>query len=148
MNPAELESYLRDALEILRASLTLARGEQPAFYRVAAAQLRLLLCDTTFRHNRQEEIALLPRLRPTLALPPLTTRGGFDFSAAPIPLAAWLEQPLPDGLTIRLLIRRVCDQDGGAHVDLHPHAGSGDPQEAARWILALGDCLLRVMETG
>jgi hypothetical protein len=123
-----LIAYARDALQILVTSLDLSRRGRPEFYRVAALQLRLLLCDTTRRHGEVVNVSLLPRLLPQLLLAPLGADGAFDTRAKPLPLDIWLEQPLPapitllaaaapGGLTIRQLIRWVCDQDGGAHVD-------------------------------
>ncbi len=143
-----LENYLHDSLSILAASISLARGEQPAFYRVAALQLRLLLCDTTRRHGSIVNISLLPRLRPGLALHPLG-EDGFDRTRRPIPLAEWLEQPLPlpepEPPTVRNLIRRVCEQDGGAHVD--PRASVPLPAgEYRAWILRIAGEVVKSQE--
>jgi hypothetical protein len=116
--------YTRGALDILRASLQHMQSGQPAFYRTAAVQLRLLLCDSTRRHNRRVDLALLPQVTPDLHLPRLTPLGEPDETRPPLPIAEWLEQPLasPDSapLTVRKLIRLVCDRDGGAHVDPNP----------------------------
>ena len=122
---SSLTAYTRDALHILQRSLALAAAGESVFYRVAAVQLRLLLCDTTRRHNRVENTALAPRLIPHLHLPPLQMDGSADMHAPPLPLPAWLDLPLLAAPHIRLgdFIRRVCDQDGGAHVDPHAHAG-------------------------
>lgn len=143
-----LAAYLRDSVAVLRRSLDLARSGEPWFYRVAALQLRLLLCDTTHRHNDVVAIALVPRLFPDFHLPsPLDP-------AQVLPLAEWLEisllseQVLPAGqaLTIRQLIRRVCDQDGGAHVDPRPNAGL--PKKwASDWILRLSELVLAELES-
>lgn len=145
-NTMLLETYLADVLTILRTSLKLARQGQRFFYRVAALQLRILLCDSTRLHNRPLELGLLPRLRPRLALHPLTKDGAFDRSAPPIPLQDWLNQPLPlkndSPLTIRRLIREVCDRDGGAHVDVRAHLPPASRAERAEWILHLGEYLL------
>jgi len=55
-----LRQYTLDAASILRHSvLLIERGEQ-SFYRVAAAQLRILLCDTTFRHNQVRRLRFCP----------------------------------------------------------------------------------------
>ena len=145
-----LQSYLRDSLSILARSVNLARGEMPAFYRVAAVQLRLLLCDTTRRHGDIVNISLLPRLVPRVALHPLGERG-FDHARAPIPLAEWLEQALPlvetndhgeqEPLTVRRLIRRVCEQDGGAHVDPRPAVGLPEG-EYREWVLRIAEEVL------
>lgn len=128
-----LAGYGRDVLQILLTSLDLSRRGRPEFYRVAALQLRLLLCDTTRRHGEVVNVSLLPRLLPDLRLAPLEPDGTFNRLASALPLDAWLDQPIPTfmisgtaappaadspgGLTIRYLIRWVCDQDGGAHVD-------------------------------
>jgi hypothetical protein len=137
-----LRAYTLDALHILHTSLELASGSEPAFYRVAAVQLRLLLCDTTYRHDRTENISLIPRLLPEVRLQPLTARG-FDRSQPPMLLDEWLEQPLPlaiqPAVTLRQVIRQVCDQDGGAHLD--PHRQTGLPQDInpALWVGVIGN---------
>ncbi len=137
-----LQTYTRDSINILENSLKMIHEGNRAFYKVVAVELRTLLCDTTRRHNNILDISLAPRLAPRLALHPLEQDGSFNRSLARIPLAEWLEQPLPTGLespiTIRELIRKVCDQEGGAHVD--PKADSGLPEEldSAAWITAIG----------
>ena len=114
------------------------QGRRP-FYRVAALQLRLLLCDTTRRHYRVVNIAVLPQLFPGLDLPEVGPGG------KRLPLKDWLAQPVPgqadQALTIRQFIRRVCDQDGGAHVDFKPEAGLKglDP---ADWIQIIGEIVV------
>ncbi len=142
---ALLENYLHDALTILGASLSLAQAELPVFYRVVAVQLRLLLCDTTRRHGEIVDISLLAGLRPGMRLRSL------DRAREPMPLADWLEQRLPlfetnesgqgAQITARTLIRRVCEQDGGAHVDPRPAAGlpAGEYRE---WILRIAQEVL------
>lgn len=116
-----------DALEILRTSSALVRQGQTAFYKVIAVELRLLLCDTTRRHGRVVDISLLPQLVPDLRLPPLPRY--LEPGAAltdELSLEQWLEQevrsPGGDPVTLRRLVRLVCDQDGGAHYD--PRAAS------------------------
>lgn len=130
--------YGLDALKILSACLRLIDQGSPEFYRVAALQMRLLLCDTTWRHDRVVDISLAKRLWPDLRLHALNTQGEFDPDLPPLALEDWLEQPLPEGhgrpLTLRLLIRRVCDQDGGAHVDLKPRAGLQAMPDVPGWI--------------
>ena len=134
--------YTRSALRILRRSLELARGPEPDFYRVAALELRLLLCDTTRQHERVVDVSLIPRLWPDKLWPALGADGQFTASPA-LSLPAWLEQPFPPGsLTIRQLIRRVCDQDGGAHVDLREQALPLDPQSAREIILQIASLVL------
>lgn len=144
-DPEVLASYFSDALNILKRSVELAQNEQPAFYRVAAVQLRLLCCDTTRRHGDIVDISLLARLLPGLRLAPLAG-AHFNHSLPALPLAAWLEQPLPlePALTIRRLIRRVCEQDGGAHVDPRPVVSlpTGDVRA---WVLAIAGEVLHAV---
>lgn len=141
-------AYTRAALAILRQSIQLAEQGQPFFYRVAALQLRLLLCDRTRRHERIVDISLLPRVLPQVRFHVLGDDGLFDRTAAPLALADWLEQPLPPSrvITIRQLIRRVCDQDGGAHVDPKPFAGLGALPDHSAWILRIGRYVLEELE--
>jgi len=47
-----LAGYARDAIQILEHSRALYAQGQVYFYRVAAVQLRLLLCDTVRRHGK------------------------------------------------------------------------------------------------
>ena len=131
-----LLAYARDSLEILRHSLLLVQHGQRPFYRVAAVQLRLLLCDTTRRHNQVVDIAVLPQLIPEIDLPAV---GQPEKSLL---LKDWLGQPIPGyALTVRQLIRRVCDQDGGAHVDFKPEAGL-DALDPAAWIQTIGEIVV------
>ena len=131
-----LRAYARDAVRILAESLRLCAEGRPEFYRVAAVQLRLLLCDTTHRHNELVSLALLPRLLPQFSLPLLTPEGAFDAQRR-LPLEEWLAQPLPAStLSLRQFIRRVCDQDGGAHVDVREEERS--LPDAARWVVLIG----------
>ncbi len=134
-----LLAYTRDALAILRHSLQLCQQGHRPFYRVTALQLRLLLCDTTRRHNQAVDIAVLPQLIPNLELP------AFGPGGTRLPLNAWLALPIPgqpdQALTIRLLIRRVCDQDGGAHVDFKP-AASLESLDPAEWIQVIGEIVV------
>lgn len=141
-------AYTRAALAILRQSIQLAEQGQPFFYRVAALQLRLLLCDSTRRHERIMDISLLPRVLPQVCFHAPGDDGHFDRAAAPLALADWLGQPLPPGrvVTIRQLIRRVCDQDGGAHVDPKPFAGLGALPDHPGWILRIGRYVLEELE--
>lgn len=133
---SRLRAYAADALRILERSLGMVEAGETAFYRVAALQLRLLLCDSTRLHNQMIDTALLPRIAPGLRLPALDPHGqaldGF------LPLEAWLEQELVVGagrMTVRRLIRAVCDQDGGAHVDTR---GEALPSEARDALLKIG----------
>jgi len=146
------QQYGQDALKILRTSLNLMDQGQPEFYRVAALQLRLLLCDTTRRHGRSVDISLASRLWPDLRLHPFGPLDQFDPALPPLPLNEWLKQPLPGGagrtLTLRLLIRRVCDQDGGAHVDEKPRAGLHNVADVPGWIYRVASEVLSALEMG
>ncbi|HBF41820.1 MAG TPA: hypothetical protein DDW19_08680 [Anaerolineaceae bacterium] len=137
-----LRQYTLDAASILRHSvLLIERGEQ-SFYRVAAAQLRILLCDTTFRHNQVEEIAVLPILFPDMQLPALDPVLEGDQTRR-MPLREWLDQPASScsNLTVRQVIRRICDVDGGAHVDPKPVNGIPTGCDQVEWILRIARIL-------
>lgn len=138
-----LVRYAQDAVAILDQSIDLYAAGQMYFYRVAAVQLRLLLCDTTRRHEQIHLTALARRLWPDLRLPAL----GDDFSQPhSLLLDVWLEQKLPQtGLTLRQFIRHVCDQDGGAHVDLRQHTLLPDQFPTALWICNLGKIVTAVL---
>lgn len=138
--PAILVAYARGALDIIASCAALYRQGNEACYRVVAAQLRLLLCDTTRRHDRVVDISLAPRILPGLSLypadlPTLTPDWSgelrFDTGQERLTLRAWLGQMIPlradQPVTLRELIRAVCDQDGGAHVDLRAHGGALGP---------------------
>lgn len=131
--------YARDAVEILRRCTQLYDHGETLFYRVMAVQLRLLLCDTTRLHHAPLELSLAPALFPDIALPPLA--GGET-----LPLPIWLEQVVTTSggtrLTVRQLIRQVCDQDGGAHVDRRGRMAIEDAQERARLIRAVAGTVL------
>jgi hypothetical protein len=131
-----LVHYAKDALVILDQSLQFCDAGQTCFYRVAAVQLRLMLCDTTRRHEQIHLTALAPRLWPDLVLPALD-----DDISQPhrLLLEDWLEQKLPQtGLSLRQFIRHVCDQDGGAHVDFRQHDPLPNQFPKALWICNLG----------
>lgn len=140
-----LMAYARDALSILSVSLDLCQKGHPEFYRVAAVQLRLLLCDTTHRHNELVDIALLPRLVPELTLP-IITHDGIAIPSRFLPLQDWLDQMISLGeqaMTIRQLIRRVCDQDGGAHVDTRPSNPLSIVSDPAQYVIRIGELVLQ-----
>ena len=124
--PDFLQDYLRDSIHILRQAVVAYHAGEVAFYRVAALQLRLLLCDSVRRHDHSEDISLLRRIHPDYVLPPIDGESHMK-TGAPLTLDAWLEQPLygqnGQALCVRQFIRRVCDQDGGAHVDPKPQTG-------------------------
>jgi hypothetical protein len=136
----DFESYFWDSLRIIEVSLDLIEEGQPQFYRVIAGQLRMLLCDTTRVHEKVKDISLMVRLFPGIYLQPIGRKHRFDYDAEPLPLAKWLEQKLPIrnvNLTIRKLIRMVCEQDGGVHVD--PRAAQAvSEKEIKRWIILIG----------
>jgi len=138
--PAILAAYACGALDIIASCAALYRQGNEACYRVVAAQLRLLLCDTTRRHDRVVDVSLAPRILPGLNLHPLDLSTlapnwsgelRFDSWQERLPLPAWLGQVIPlladQPVTLRELIRAVCDQDGGAHVDLRVRGGALGP---------------------
>jgi hypothetical protein len=132
-----LHHYMRDALTILDHSIALFDAGQECFYRVAAVQLRLLLCDTNVRHGKLEEIALVPQLFPELMLLPVDPTGAPQSDRLPVDLKTWLNLPVVSGsdLTIRQLIRHVCDSDGGAHVDIKPLADLPGMGDLHQWMI-------------
>ncbi len=131
LDRSSILQYARDALRILENNLRLYRQGEWECYRVVAAQLRLLLADTNRIHDRQVDISVVPRLFPDLALDRQVvidtsgedgqTRLEFHPAPAALTLQEWLAQELPapwgKPVSLRDLIRRVCEQDGGAHVD-------------------------------
>ena len=136
------QNYTRDSINILEGSLKMIDSGNVAFYKVVAVELRSLLCDITRRHNKIINISLALRLAPNLTLHPLGQNGSFDHALPRIPLDEWLQQPIPTGLTppitIRDLIRKVCDQQGGAHVDPKPDFQLPDEVDTAAWITTIG----------
>lgn len=114
-----LKTYLQDSLSILAESTRLAREGSPAFYRVVAVELRLLLCDSTRVHKEWMDISLVSQLYPKLKW---STEGWGEGTSKFVKIPDWLELPAmtddPQHRTIRKLIRQVCDLDGGAHVSL------------------------------
>jgi hypothetical protein len=152
--------YARGALRILEQNLRLYRQGEPACYRVVAVQLRLLLCDTNRIHDRLVDISLVPRLFPDLALDRFAVltpdeetglqRLVFREKGVPLPLQSWLAQPLPapwgKPVSLRELIRTVCEQDGGAHVDQRSLADFRAWQERGDHIAATGEYILSVLD--
>lgn len=143
-----LDRYLKDSLTILSTAVQLYHAGNKAQYRVAALQLRLLLCDTTRRHGKIVNISLLPRLIPEVTLPQPADKG-FLAPNARLKLKAWLDQPLPGaaeaGITVRQFIRRVCEQDGGAHVDPKPQAGLAGITDREEKIIRLAETVLEAL---
>ncbi len=151
--------YACGALHILEHNLLLYRQGEWECYRAVAAQLRLLLCDTNRIHNRLVDISLIPRIFPDLKLGhlavivPDTETGkhlAFHEAAAPLLLPAWLAQTLPapwgKPVSLRELIRTVCEQDGGAHVDQRSLADLRAWKERGEHIAALGEYILSVLD--
>ena len=136
------QTYTRDSINILEGSLKMIHSGNVAFYKVVAVELRTLLCDTTRRHNKIINISLAVRLAPNLTLHPFGQNCSFDQSLPRMPLDEWLQQAIPTGLTpsitIRDLIRKVCDQQGGAHVDPKPDFQLPDGLDAEAWITTIG----------
>jgi hypothetical protein len=142
-----LSQYTVDALNILDHSIRLFDEGHESFYRVAAAQLRILLCDTNFRHGKQEDIAIVPVLMPELVLFPVDASGNPQKGADPVNLLTWLDSAsqIETGMTIRQLIRRICDVDGGAHVDIKPLAGLPLQGNTHQWIMNIARTLLPIL---
>jgi len=130
-----LKGYARDAIHILEQSQALYAQGQTYFYRVAAAQLRLLFCDTVRRHGRMIPLALAVRLWPGLELPGLAWN---QSESDRLSVEEWLAQPIPEsGIIVKQFIRSVCDQDGGAHVDIRKHGHLPEGFPSAEWIFRL-----------
>jgi hypothetical protein len=144
MKQTELVEYTRGSLNVIGRSLSEIEKGYPEFYRVIALQLRLLLCDSTRRHNQTVDISLIPQVVPDISFDPLNSTNEFDATLPPLSLEDWLAQPLPikavSPVTIRTLIRQVCDQDGGAHVDRR--AEMLFVPEATRWVVKIGRYVL------
>ena len=145
----EKKSYLEYSQairNILKNSLELYQRGETAFYRVMAAQLRILLCDSTRRHARVCDISLLPLLIPDLKLP---VPPALDLEPGSLPLNEWLDLELKIAeatINIRQLVRRVCDQDGGAHVDPKPKTGLPESEKVQEWIVSLSQIVLQILE--
>lgn len=138
----ELLSYTRDAALILQQAIRLYHAGQTCFYRVAAVELRLLVCDTTRLHGQLVSLALVKRLWPETRLRAL----GSQAAGAGLALEDWLEQKLPPGdMTVRQFIRVVCDQDGGAHVDSRRHSTLPEQCPTGEWIIQLSEIVLETV---
>ena len=142
-----LKHYTLDTLNILDQSVKLFEDGHTSFYRVAAAQLRILLCDTTFRHDHQEDIAVVPILAPDIQLLLLDDQGNPRQGSSPVAFNTWLDAPAGSftNLTVRQLIRRVCDIDGGVHIDIKPNAGLPENGNTRQWIINVGKYLYPVL---
>lgn len=139
-----LKQYTRDSLSILEHSISMVEQGHLSFYRVAAVQLRILVCDTTFRHDHHEDISAIPILAPELRLLRLENTGN---DRQEVDLQTWLDSPsgVKSGLTIRQLIRRVCDIDGGAHVEIKPLASLPEEEDTHQWIINISKYLLPIL---
>ncbi len=134
--------YARDAVSILQQALRHTVEGQACFYRVAAVELRLLLCDTTRRHDQVVSLALVKRLKLEISFQSLDP-ASIDLK---LDLEDWLEQKMPEeGLTVRQFIRAVCDQDGGAHVDLRQPTRLPEWNTTAARIIQLSEVTLTAL---
>lgn len=124
MNPDSVSGwlYLHQSLELLADSIDQYKKGKTGYYRVAAAQLRLLFCDTTRRHDRIVDISLVRQILPDLRLTSPDTPDQAQDPSLLLNLEDWLEYEVEflsgEKMTIRSLIREICDRDGGVHVDL------------------------------
>ena len=147
----ELAEHALDAVEIIRKSLILVDGGTTPFYRVIAVQLRLLLCDRSRRHGKMEDISLLPRWLPGMRLHSLDEAGQALSNQAGLTINEWLEQKLVldsgKNLTVRQLIRQVCDQDGGAHYDPKIKSRLDQNTNYRNLIINLGGYLIHAVDT-
>ncbi len=138
----QLLDYAQDAVFILHEALQQIDFCHFHFYRVAAVELRLLLCDTARLHNRTIQTALAARLWPDLQLRALT----WDDSEL-LGLNDWLNQKMPDNdFSIRQFIRRVCDQDGGVHVDIRKINQLPAQKRIVKWIYRVSSIVLEALD--
>jgi hypothetical protein len=145
-----LRNYIKDSVKILKTCLQLIHQGQKHFYRVAAVQLRLLLCDTTRKHGKIINIALIPKWNPDIRFHPLK-RERFSTALPPdMTLNTWLNQTVfitpSEELSLRDLIRRICEQDGGTHVDPKPHQGLPQNWDPTQWIETISVYLVTHLE--
>jgi len=143
---AQIATYINDSLRIIKRCLQLIEEGELQFYRVIAVQLRMLLCDSTRQHGKVVNISLLPRLLPEIKLHAMDKQGHVTSDQPDLPLNEWLAQPLTvhslKTLTIRELVRRICDQDGGAHYDPKPNTRLDDTENNKKWMTQLGSYLV------
>ncbi|HWQ04397.1 MAG TPA: hypothetical protein VN452_03485 [Longilinea sp.] len=138
----QLLDYAQDAALILHEALQRIDFCQFYFYRVAAVQLRLLLCDTARLHDRSIPTALSARLWPELRLRPLEKSNPGLFG-----LNEWLDQKMPESeFSIRQFIRRIGDQDGGVHVDIRKNRQLPDQKRTINWIFIVSSIVLEALD--
>lgn len=169
-----LKAYAAETIRNIADIVNLYWKGHASIYRLAAVQLRLLLCDTQDRGKKDISLAL--RVNPNLKLHqmknrlntekieqhrkeqeslvgeplgpatylPFTQFGTpgpirfkiFSLDKPLIPVSEWLEQIIAINrgyiISIRELIRSVCDKDGGAHLDAKPNETL---REARRWYM-------------
>jgi len=136
MNSSNLLGSIKDAITILGESINLFENGHDVFYKGAAVQLRILLCDSTRQHDQIVDISLLTRLSPPPLIFAIDTEQQID-------IESWLNQTVSTAtstLTVRKLIRLVCDQDGGAHSN--PNQASALPPDRALSIIHLAKRVL------
>jgi hypothetical protein len=136
--------YLKDSLNIIAQSLRSIKSGQTFFYRVIALQLRLILCDTLRVHDEVIDISLIRRIDPDIQLHSITWDAETALHPKTLSLEDWLSTSIPgnenEPITIRKLIRQVCDTDGGAHVD--QRANLIFPPDYLEWIIRLAGSVL------
>lgn len=138
----QLLEFAQDAAIILHEALHQIDIGNFHFYRVAAVQLRLLLCDTTRLHNRMIPTALAARLWPDLRFRTLSR----DHPEL-LELSEWLEQKMPEfDFSVRQFIRRVCDQDGGVHVDIRKNNQLPCKEQTVNWIFKVSSNVLEALD--
>ncbi len=136
--------YLKDSLNIIAQSLKSINSGQTFFYRVIALQLRLILCDTLRVHDEVVDISLIRRIEPNIQLHLISWDVDTVLPPKKLSLDDWLSTPIPgtkdEPITIRKLIRQVCDTDGGAHID--QRANLVFPPDYREWIIRLAGSVL------
>jgi len=137
-----LKKQMDDCIEVMSLSVVLADLiKVKSFTTVIAAQLRLLLCDTSKNHRTQKIIdnSLILKVIDNPKLPPLSNdyleietknskgkfineQNMFNKKSNPIELDTWIKQKVYhiDGnrpTTILDIIKSYANKQGGAHVD-------------------------------
>jgi len=137
-----LLDYAQDSVLILHEALQQIDFCHFHFYRVAAVQLRLLLCDTARLHDRTVPTALAARLWPDLRIRPLSRD-----NPGLLGVNEWLGQKMPEyDFSVRQFIRRVCDQDGGVHVDIRKNTQLPAQKRTVNWIFKVSSIVLEALD--